>query len=94
MGVKVGRVVWIPCEVRPGPFSDERVIRIQSDGGAHVAFVRVDALREPIAEGETAVRAVIVDVSGGTFHARVAGEPVTTSLFGGSLSRGARLAAV
>jgi hypothetical protein len=64
MSVRVGRIVWIPCEVRPGPFSDQRVIWTRTDRGEHVVFARVDALREPVVKDETAVRAVIVEVEG------------------------------
>ena len=94
MSYEAGHLVWIPCEVKPGPFSDERIVRINSDRGPWVAFVPVDALREPITEGSTAVRAVIVRVQGGRFKAKVAGEPVTSSVYEGTLSRVEPIAAV
>jgi len=94
MPYEAGRLVWIPCDVKPGPFADERIIRISSDGGTWVGFVQEDALREPVIEGPTFVRAVIVKVDGGRFNARVAGEPVASRLFEGTLSRVQPLAAV
>jgi hypothetical protein len=87
MGWKVGRVVWLRCEVKPGPFSNERMIRVHSDRGDWVGFVPVDSLREPVEEGESSVRAVLVDVQGERFRARIAGEPIASWFFEGTRSR-------
>lgn len=87
MGWKVGRIVWLPCEVKPGPFPNERMIRVASDQGDWVGFVPVDSLREPVEKGNSSVRAVLVDVEGDGFRARIAGEPVASSFFEGRLSR-------
>ncbi len=94
MRYEAGRIVWIPCEVKPGPFSDERLVRIVSERGEWVGFVHIGALRDPVKEGSTFVRAVIVNVEGGRFNAKVAGEPVTSSLFQGTLSKVQPFAAV
>ncbi len=88
MNFEAGGQVWIPCKVKPGPFSDERMICITSPRDEWVGFVHVATLREPILEGETFVRAVIVKIGeGGTFNAKIPGEPVTSSMFEGTLSR-------
>jgi hypothetical protein len=94
MALEAGRLVWIPCEVKPGPFSDERFIRIPSERGEWAAFVHVNELRNPISEGSTFVRAVILNVDGGSFNARIAGEPVASSSFEGTLNRVEPLVAV
>jgi len=94
MGLEAGRLVWIPCEVTPGPFSDERIIRIPSERGDWIAFVHVNELRNPIAKGATFVRAVILNVSGNRYNARIAGEPVASSFFEGALNRIEPLAAL
>lgn len=94
MGIQKGRLVWIPCEVKPGPFPDERIVKIRSERGEWVAFVPADALKEPITEGSTFVRAVIVRVQGNTFNAKVAGEPLTSSFFEGSLTKVTPIAAL
>jgi hypothetical protein len=95
MNYAPGGQIWIPCDVKPGPFSDERIICVSSSRGEWVGFVHVNALREPILEGETFVRAVIVSVgSTGSFNAKIPGEPVTSSLFEGTLSRVKPLAAL
>ena len=36
MAPQVGGKVWIPCEVKPGPFSNERLARIQLAAGPWV----------------------------------------------------------
>lgn len=88
MNFEPGRQIWIPCAVKPGPFSDERMICVASPRGEWVGFVHVGTLREPILQGETFVRAVIVNMGeGGTFNAKIPGEPVTSSMFEGTLSR-------
>jgi hypothetical protein len=94
MDLRAGKLVWIPCDVKPGPFSNERIVRLRSDRGDWLAFVLVDALRDPIVEGSTFVRAVIIDVNGSRFYARVAGEPLASSLFEGSLARVEPIAAL
>lgn len=83
-----GRQIWIPCKVKPGPFSDERLICISSSRGEWVGFVHVGTLSEPILKGETFVRAVILSVDeDGVFNAKIPGEPVTSSFFEGTLSK-------
>ena len=95
MNYAPGGQVWIPCDVKPGPFSDERMICVSSSRDEWVGFVHVSALREPILEGQTFVRAVILSIgSDGRFNAKIPGEPVTSSLFEGTLSRVKPLAAV
>jgi hypothetical protein len=88
MNLEAGRQVWIPCEVKSGPFSDERMILITSPRGEWLGFVHVATLREPILEGETYVRAVIIEIGeGDTFNARIPGEPLASSMFEGMLDR-------
>jgi hypothetical protein len=94
MAYDVGQFVWIPCEVKPGPFPDERIARIRSEQGEWVGFVPVHSLRDPVFEGSTFVRAIITRLAGGTFRARISGESVTSSMFEGTLSRVEPIAAV
>jgi dCTP deaminase len=60
MTLSVGRFFWIPCEVKPGPFSDERLARIADAESVWVGFVETSALQSPIEEGWTALKAVMV----------------------------------
>lgn len=87
MNIQPGARVWLPCEVKPGPFSDERLVRVETPGGPWVGFVDVGALRDPIEEGKTSVRSVVMDVTGDSFLARIAGHGLTSAPFRGSLSK-------
>jgi hypothetical protein len=87
MGLKVGRYVWVPCEVKPGPFSDERMVRVHSQFGNWLGFVPASSLKDPILEGETLVPALIVDITDGSFLAKLPGEAVTNTLYAGSISK-------
>lgn len=89
-----GGQIWIPCEVKPGPFPDERMVRIESDGAPWVGFVPVESLQQPITQGSTYVRAVIVNVTGNRLEARVPGEPVASRLAEITQSRVQPLAAL
>jgi hypothetical protein len=79
--------VWVPCEVKPGPFSDQRIVRVSSASGEWVGFVDTNRLREPIASGSTQATALIVDVTNERFKAQVLGDPLTDSLFEDLVSR-------
>ena len=89
-----GGQIWIPCEVKPGPFPDERMVRIDSEGAQWVGFVPVESLQQPVTHGSTYVRAVIVNVIGSRLEARVPGEPVASRLAEITQSRVQPLAAV
>lgn len=82
-----GRRVWIPCQVKTGPFPDERVVRVQSRLGDSLAFVRTAYLKDPIPEGETFVCATVVDVQGDTFVAQLPGQAITSKDFEGEIAR-------
>lgn len=85
--LKKGKLVWIPCQVKEGPFSDERVVRVQSDLGDVVAFVRTVHLKESITEGETYVRAIVTEVHQDTFVAELPGQALTSKEFEGDLTK-------
>jgi hypothetical protein len=80
MKLTPGRHVWIACEVKPGPFPDERLVRISAGPSEWVGFVTAQALREPIETGSSFVDTVVVDVLDGTFLARPPGDGLGTSL--------------
>lgn len=85
MSLSVGQYVWIPCEVKPGPFSDERLVRVNSpvvDSAVTVwtGFVPAARLREPIEAGSTGVTAIVVDVSDDRFLAQLVGDAFSNSV--------------
>ena len=85
--LEIGTKVWIPCDVKPGPFSDERVVRIQENGTDWLGFVPIDRLKEPILEGRTLLLALVIGIVGEKFVARLPGEALASSLFEGFVSR-------
>jgi len=87
MQLDVGNIIWIPCEVKPGPFADERRVRLSSSINEWVGFVSVSHLQEPILEGKTKVRAIVVGIQENTFSAKVPGESIGTTLFGDLVSK-------
>ena len=77
----VGSYVWLSCEVRPGPFPNERMIRVQGrDGVSWVGFVDKSLLKRPVEEGNTQVRALVVQVAGDRVRAQILGEPLGATL--------------
>jgi hypothetical protein len=88
MQLRPGARIWIPCEVKPGPFSDERMVRVQSQAGEWLGFVDVSLLKDrELAEGSTWILATIETVEETRFSARLPGHAVRTLPFEGSIER-------
>ncbi|HEX4963879.1 MAG TPA: hypothetical protein VF173_23845 [Thermoanaerobaculia bacterium] len=87
MALPVGTKIWLPCEVKPGPFSDERLVLVSDGGRDWLGFVQENRLREPITEGRTSVLASVVSVLGETFQALLPGSALMSTLFEGRVSR-------
>jgi hypothetical protein len=85
--IRAGMRVWIPCEVKPGPFSDERLVRVEREGGHWLGFVPDAVLREPIASGRTAVQGLVDEVQRGRVRAFLPGAAVTPGGFVGPAER-------
>ena len=62
MALEVGDKVWIPCEVKSGPFSNERLARIQLSPNPWLGFVDVAALKDPVEVGHTHVLARVTAI--------------------------------
>jgi hypothetical protein len=45
MTFKIGEFIGVKCEVQPGPFSEERLVTIETIDGAISGFVRETELR-------------------------------------------------
>lgn len=69
--------VWIPCEVKKGPFSDERTVKITSGESEAVAFVGTDFLREPVEGGHTFIKVDVVSESKDTIVAKIPGVSIS-----------------
>jgi len=81
MVLAVGSYVWLPCEVKPGPFANERLVRLRSTLSEWLGFVPTSSLKEPISEGKTLVHALVLDLGGNRLTAQVPGVPVGSSTF-------------
>ena len=46
MKLSVGARIWLPCEVKPGPFSDEKLIKVPSAHGEVLGFVPTSYLKQ------------------------------------------------
>ena len=87
MTLSAGAEMWIPCEVGPGPFSDERAVLVCADGKEWSGFVNVKWLQEGVEKGSDQVLAKVVDVEGRVFHARIPGHALQSELFEGDVGR-------
>lgn len=76
MTPQVGDTVWIPCEVKPGPFSNERLARVQFPTGQWHGFVDVGVLKEDVEAGPTFVLAYVSAVHGDLVVAIVQGHAI------------------
>lgn len=87
MVLHIGRFVWIPCEVRPGPFSDERLVKVADAEAEWVGFVSTMALQTPVREGRSALKALILDVDDIGYLAQPMGHGVNATAFRASFER-------
>lgn len=80
--IRPGATVWLRCEVKPGPFSDERMIRVGPPENQWIGFVPARVLADQHVEtGETLVRAQIVGVEEGYVSVRLPGHAIAASIF-------------
>ena len=82
--------MWLPCEVKPGAFSDERVVVVRADDSEWVGFVDVRWLRRHGSEDTDEVLAKVVDVDDSTFRAQVPGNALQSGLVQGRAERAVR----
>ena len=87
MMLNIGNYIWVPCEVMPGAFSDERMVRVESKIEDWVGFVPTVFLKDPILEGKTSIKALIVEIKDDRFSARLPGESLSNTLFNDLISR-------
>ena len=85
-GLSVGARMWLPCHVKPGPFSDERMVLVEGDKGEWFGFVNVRWLKSGEDEGTDEVLARVVEVDGSMFKARIPGNAPRKGLFEGRVA--------
>jgi hypothetical protein len=74
-----GSVVWIPCEVRGGPFPDERMVHVDTGMSEWFGFVNVSELKNKVATGKDSVRCVVLAVERDYLVVGIEGQSPTTS---------------
>lgn len=81
MKASIGDYIWIPCEVKPGPFSNERLVLLESKADKWLGFVQEYSLQDKTTEGSDSVKAQVVDVNCELLTAKIFGEPLTNSSY-------------
>ncbi len=77
MAFQAGDFIGVVCEVQPGPFSDERLVTLDTMDGAISGFVKESELRKSGERWE--VRGKIQDISGDILKVQIYGSFFTTN---------------
>jgi hypothetical protein len=75
--VKVGQQIGIPCEVKPGPFTGERLISVEAVEGIVSGFVQESELKEK--DGQWFVRGQVLEVKDDLIQVWIEGSFFTTN---------------
>lgn len=78
MAINVGEIIGVGCQVQPGPFSEERVVTIETVHGPISGFVRETELKEA-RRGEWMVRAEVRAIRGEELEVLIQGSFFTTN---------------
>lgn len=79
--LSVGQRVWVPCQVKSGPFADERMVRVSSPVGTWAGFVSTANLAEPTTLGENGAAVLVRVIGDQRFTAEPIGEPLANRLY-------------
>jgi hypothetical protein len=72
--------IWLACEVRGGPFPDERIIHVRgSQGGDWHGFVNVRQLKTGVNSGQDRVQGLVLAVEKNHLVVGIEGQTPTTS---------------
>ena len=85
--LSAGADMWLPCEVKRGPFSDGRMVRVTADGSVWLDFVNVRWLKDGGLESRDCVLARVVEIQGPTFREKIPGCALLSGLFLGRVDR-------
>jgi hypothetical protein len=75
--LRVGSVVGVRCEVKPGPFAGERLVSFETVDGSVSGFVREDELKT--VSDKWYVRAVVQSMDADVLQVRIRGSFFTTN---------------
>lgn len=87
MALGPGRRVWVPCEVKRGAFSNERMVKVIGPLGEWLGFVPDVLLEDPIEQGETAVQGIVDVISEDRVALFMPGDSVAGGVFVQDLAR-------
>ena len=76
--LSIGQEIWIRCAVQPGPFSDERLVTVQSVDGPISGFVDPRELKEG-ADGQMRVKGIVRKIERDFIEAWIKGSFFTTN---------------
>ncbi len=76
MALRAGDRVWLPCEVKPGPFSNERLVRVRLSTREWIGFVDTEALKDGTEKGPTHVLAILTSIDGDRATAIIQGHAI------------------
>ena len=76
--LEAGTIIAVPCEVRPGPFSDERLISFDTVTGSVSGFVSESELRQ-VGDRQWYVRAAVQSATEEEVEVRIRGSFFTTN---------------
>ena len=85
MTVRVGQQIWIPCEIKPGAFSDESLVRVSAGENEWVGFVPSASLQ--FRGNRHFILASVVEVSDDEVSLQFSGHALTPTLFQDRISR-------
>lgn len=76
--MRSGDEIGIPCEVKPGPFEEERLVSFETLDGTITGFVSANDLKQ-IDRGRWLIHAVVIKIEGDVVTVRVRGSFFTTN---------------
>ena len=85
--LRVGSNLWLPCLVRPGPFSNERVVLVKDEDNDWGGFVDIQRLQLDKDETTGKVLAEVVEIDGDSFSAHIVGHAIRSGVFRGKVNR-------
>jgi len=77
--IKKGMTIWLPCEVRKGPFPDERIAYVKTTRGEWFGFVNAKELKNKVPSGKDFIRGIVLAVSSDHIVVGIEGQSPTTS---------------
>jgi hypothetical protein len=72
--LKAGAFFWLPCEVKKGPFPNERRVYIKTETSDWFGFVSTTELKDKREEGKDHVRATVLAIEPDSVIVQIRGQ--------------------